>query len=68
MRNANDQLHFLQGKIEGLEEYAWWKDGVCYVGTCGTTLKDATTALKIEIEYIRQGMEWVKSQKDMKNE
>jgi len=25
----------------GLTAYAWWKDGVQYVGSCGTTLKDA---------------------------
>ena len=30
-----------QGRIEGLSEYAWWKDGVQYVGTCSTTLKQA---------------------------
>lgn len=27
--------------IEGLTAYAWWEDGVQYVGTCGTTLKGA---------------------------
>ena len=26
---------------EGLSAFAWWKDGVQYVGTCGTTLKSA---------------------------
>ncbi len=29
------------GYIEGLRAYAWWKDGVQYVGTCGSTLKEA---------------------------
>lgn len=33
------------GRYEGLKEgvtmFAWWKDGVQYVGTCGTTLKEA---------------------------
>lgn len=29
------------GKKEGVRAYAWWKDGVQYVGTCGTTLKEA---------------------------
>ena len=29
------------GFIAGLEAYAWWKDGVQYVGSCGTTLKKA---------------------------
>jgi hypothetical protein len=26
---------------EGVRNWAWWKDGVEYVGTCGTTLKNA---------------------------
>ena len=30
-----------EGRTEGLSEYAWWKDGVLYVGTCGKTLKEA---------------------------
>ena len=30
-----------EGRKEGLCEYAWWKDGVQYVGTCGTTLEEA---------------------------
>lgn len=32
---------FLRGYIAGMEEYAWWKDGVQYVGSCGMTLKKA---------------------------
>lgn len=27
--------------IAGLRAYAWWKDGVENVGTCGTTFKEA---------------------------
>jgi len=34
-----------EGFIEGLTEYAWWKDGEQYVGTCGTRLNDAIRAL-----------------------
>ena len=30
-----------RGVINGLKAYAWWKDGVQYVGTCGTTLEKA---------------------------
>ena len=29
------------GIKEGLTAYAWWKDGLQYVGTCGTTLAEA---------------------------
>jgi len=34
-----------KGYREGLTAYAWWKDGVQYVGSCGTTLKDALKEL-----------------------
>jgi len=30
----------------GLKLYAWWKDGVQYVGTCGKTLKQALKEIK----------------------
>lgn len=33
--------NWLTGFREALKQYAWWKDGVQYVGTCGTTLKKA---------------------------
>lgn len=32
---------YFKGIREGLWRYAWYKDGVQYVGTCGTTLKQA---------------------------
>ena len=40
---------YLKGVEDGLRAYAWWKDGVQYVGTCGTTLDEA-------IERSRQEM------------
>lgn len=30
-----------RGFADGLAAYAWWKDGVQYVGTTGRTLADA---------------------------
>jgi len=30
-----------KGYLDGIRQYAWWKDGVQYVGTCGTTLQEA---------------------------
>lgn len=30
-----------RGFCDGIDLYAWWKDGVCYVGTTGTTRRDA---------------------------
>lgn len=32
---------FWQGARQGLRLYAWWKDGVEYIGTRGTTLRQA---------------------------
>ena len=32
---------YLQGYLDGMSSFAHWKDGVQYVGTCGTTLKKA---------------------------
>lgn len=29
------------GYVDALRDYAWWKDGTQYVGTCGTTLAEA---------------------------
>lgn len=32
---------FYDGVKEGIWKYAWWKDGIQYVGTTGKTLKQA---------------------------
>lgn len=40
---------YLHGKMDGLTEYAWWKDGTQYVGTCGTTLLEALEYAKNEV-------------------
>lgn len=47
MINISFQFWF-DGYIAGLREYAWWKDGVQYVGSCGTTLKDAINVAEKE--------------------
>ena len=33
-----------RGYIAGLTDYAWWKDGTQYVGSCGKTLNEAVDA------------------------
>ena len=38
---AELKKQYRQGYEDGLRAYAWWKDGVQYVGSCGTTLKQA---------------------------
>jgi hypothetical protein len=39
--NAQETRAYYSGLREGLKRYAWWKDGVQYVGSCGRTLKHA---------------------------
>lgn len=36
---------YLDGVIAGMTRFAWWRDGQEMVGTCGTTLKQATEDL-----------------------
>jgi len=43
--------HF-EGLIDGIKMYAWWKDGTQYVGTTGTTLKEAIKRLEDEYTII----------------
>jgi len=40
-----------EGFKAGLKTFAWWKDGVEQVGTCGTTLKDAQDTLEMLWNY-----------------
>lgn len=35
------EIAYVDGKKEGIRLFAWWKDGVQYVGTCGKTLEEA---------------------------
>ena len=39
---------YYDGIREGLYRYAWMKDGVYYVGSCGSTLKEAYTDVENE--------------------
>ena len=32
---------YYQGMRDGVERFAWWRDGIQYVGTTGRTLKEA---------------------------
>ena len=41
--------HWLTGFREALKQYAWWKDGVQYVGSCSTTLQQALQAAEEEL-------------------
>lgn len=39
---------FYNGMREGVREYAHWRDGEQYVGTCGTTLAQALKRIDLE--------------------
>lgn len=39
---------YYNGIREGIEQYAHWKDGEQFVGTCGTTLKSALKNIDAE--------------------
>lgn len=39
------------GVLDGLSMYAWWRDGTQYVGTTGTTLRDARRKVLAERGY-----------------
>ena len=40
-RIAGLKKDFLRGYLQALYDYAYMKDGIYYVGSCGTTLKQA---------------------------
>lgn len=39
------------GYVDALRDYAWWKDGTQYVGTCGTTLAEAIARVAKAAEF-----------------
>lgn len=39
---------YFDGLREGIRMYAWWKDGIQYVGTTGRTLKEALAEIDEE--------------------
>ena len=48
---------YYNGIREGIEQYAHWKDGVQYVGSCGTTLKDALARIDLEEKRAEEMLE-----------
>jgi hypothetical protein len=41
-------IAYYQGFQDGIREFAWWKDGVRMVGTCGATLTSALISIRQE--------------------
>lgn len=56
---------YYNGIREGIEQYAHWKDGEQFVGTCGTTLKDALKRIDAEEKH---ALELLEDRKDIKRE
>ena len=59
---------YYNGIREGIEQYAHWKDGVQYVGTCGTTLKDALARIDLEEKHAVKMLELLEDRKETKSE
>lgn len=45
---------FIEGVIAGIEAFAYWKDGIQYVGTTGETLKNAIKEVKKELQQNKE--------------
>lgn len=54
---------FMMGQKDGMKTYAWWKDGVQFVGTTGKTLAQAFQLL--EDEYDGQSVKGYKKQREI---
>jgi hypothetical protein len=46
------QRAWTHGILEGIRLFAWWKDGVQYVGSCGTTLEHALKEVPADYQKI----------------
>ena len=44
-------IDFISAFISGVELFAWWKDGTQYVGTTGTSLKEAKKEIIEELAF-----------------
>jgi len=51
-----EEIHtYYDGVKEGLWKYAYWKDGIQYVGNMGTTLKEALAKVDEEKKKMLKG-------------
>ena len=47
-RTPEDISAYYAGLVDGVYMYAWWKDGVQYVGTTGKTWRQALAEMEAE--------------------
>ena len=60
-----DTTAFLRGLAAGFVAYAWWKDGVQWLGSCGSKLSDAVAVINEEAERLEEAQsEWAERVKD----
>lgn len=50
---AQAEISFKAGLKEGIWLFAWWKDGVQYVGTSGRTLEEAYKELGLDSTHAK---------------
>ena len=51
-RTNAERADYLRGLMNGFQSYAWWKDGVQYVGSCGTRLMSALKTISDELDRL----------------
>ena len=51
--NTQAEISFKAGQKYGIWLFAWWKDGVQYVGTSGKSLREAYKELGLEYPPVR---------------
>jgi len=57
MNNKQSARWYYEGMKEGVRAYAYWRDGVQYVGTTGTTLAQALERIDSEEQRAYQVLE-----------
>lgn len=55
-RTPEELAAYLRGLAAGFCVFAWWKDGVQYVGSCGTKLVDAMGTIRSELERLQRAI------------
>lgn len=51
MNTQMKEIIYRKGFLDGLRCFAWWKDGVEFVGTSGTRLRDAEAVCNTQWSY-----------------
>lgn len=46
------RAEYLRGKLEAYYDFSWMKDGVTYLGTCGTRYVEFTKPLRDELAIL----------------